>query len=614
VRGELSYIDGCHAETISFVKHYHKKSFELKDEYIRFIAEFADQPFISGKNIKEYFRYPFKDFSLWWFSLISEKNTLKTDSYQRLVKLKTFLDLAVIHRCKELWIDIEDKGLAECLAMSGIKTQNFRHDHINGDFVPFLKSVIVAILKFASFAYKVLLFRTALGGLKKRPAFLRRAKYILVTYFPLVDKKLFGQHIFMNKFYGSLQRAIEKRHSGEFAWLALMNRMDNLSWRQSATMACQVNQWGHTAFFIEEWLRLRDFFLGLVLYVLVAARFLVRIRKIRSAFCLPTGVVRIWPLFKMDWYQSFCGKILVEGILYYRAFSNLLKKAGDYTTILYISEMHAWEKALNVSVRERQHVKTIGIQHTIVPLLLLNYFPHKKEMIDGDYIATIPKPDYLGCVGEIPARLLLDIGWHTERVFSLGAIRSQHLKDLLDNTVPWEKREDKLVVALSYSPHESEEILRYISEAFGSGVSYKILIKGHPASPVEPMLRKLNSVLDPTIFQVVSTPLEKLLRTAKAIIVNESTAALEAVACHCPVIVPRLIATIDMNPLSGLSDLPIYVSSPQEMRQVADGVIHGNGVVLDHNECRMFIRNYFDFLDSDEEFLDRIEKVLATGA
>jgi len=614
VQEELSCITNCHTETISFVDYYHKKTFELKDEYIRFIAEFADKRFISGKSIKEFYRYPFKDFSLWWSSLVAEKNTLKTDSYQRFVKLKTLLDLAALHRCDEVWIDLEDTGLTECLIMSSIKTQNLRDVQTNGDLVPFFKSMIAAVVKLVSFTYKMLLFRTALGSLKKRTTSLMRAKYILVTYFPLVDRKLFSRHIFMDKYYGPLQRSIEKHYRGDFVWLAMMNRLDNLSWRQSVTMGRQINEWGHTLFFIEEWLRLRDLLEGLVVYMWVATRFIRKVPKIKRAFRFSAGKMEIWPLFKTDWYQSFCGKTLVESILYYRAFSNFLKYARKHATVLYMFEMHAWEKALNVSARERQNVKTIGIQHSIVPLLLLNYFPHSSEISNGDYIATMPKPDYLACVGKIPVRLFLKVGWDKKHVFSLGAIRFQYIRGLLGDVVPWDKRKDKIVVALSYSADESKEILKYILEAFRTGANYKVLIKGHPASPVEPILKDLNCTLDHNVFKVVSTPLDKLLSTAKAVIVNESTAALEAIACHCPVIIPRLMTTLDMNPLSGLSDLPIYVNSPQEMKRVVDQIVESKGGAHNFERCQTFIRSYFEFLDSDDAFLGRIERFSEIGA
>ena len=93
---------------VPFVRHFNKKAFSIRDDYIKFIAEFADAPRLKGRNLKEYFKCPFKQFSTWWFSLIAEKNSLKTNSYHRLVKLLTILDLQNKYSCNKIWLNISD--------------------------------------------------------------------------------------------------------------------------------------------------------------------------------------------------------------------------------------------------------------------------------------------------------------------------------------------------------------------------------------------------------------------------------------------------------------------------------------------------------------------------
>ena len=60
---------------------------EIRSEYIEFIANLPDRCRINNKNLKEWFYYPDGGISLWWLSLVAEKNTFKSDSFSRLVQL-----------------------------------------------------------------------------------------------------------------------------------------------------------------------------------------------------------------------------------------------------------------------------------------------------------------------------------------------------------------------------------------------------------------------------------------------------------------------------------------------------------------------------------------------
>lgn len=342
-------------------------------------------------------------------------------------------------------------------------------------------------------------------------------------------------------------------------------------------------------------------------FLYISFRFFIKLPFIKNQFRFQDK--KIWGIFKEDWYLSFSGYTLAEGLFYYQAFKKVFKRLPKGVKIVYLAENQPWEKALNIAAHSGRNLKTIGIQHTITPLLLLDYFNYEKELENGNYIQKTPKPDFLGCVGKIPFELFKKSGWDEKKLFILGAIRHQYLKDYLKKEISWEEKENKVVVALSIMPEESKEILLYIYQAFNNSSGYKVIIKGHPDLKTEELINSLNLNFDDKVFKVAKTSLSKLLPKAKCLIVTESSATLEGLTFGCTIIVPKLSGIVDMNPLSKISDLPIYVESPKELQKVTEEIMERTEGFYSYNKCKNLIEDYFKFPNSDKDFLRKIEEV-----
>ena len=595
---------------LNFPKLFNEKAFSMRDEYLQFVAEFAEKKFLDGENLKEFFRS--KNFSTWWFSLIAEKNTLKSDSYHKLCQFLTILDIQKKYSCDEIWLDISDPELTQSVIsqekIGGFTSRVSRNSRSKSDSALIMSNFVKTFGYFLLSLLRFLKIKTKMRRLNARKEILKNSRFLLVTYFPFFDEKQLERGKFIDKYYQPIQNALERKRE-QFAWLALIVRAPDFDWGKSVALGRQINEWGYPLYFSDEWLTLRDLFAIFGQYTRLSTKFLSKLPTISREFNCPDTDRNVWQIFKKDWYNSFCGITLFQGLAYHRLFNRAFSQLRKNTTITYVAEMHAWEKALNMAAREKKWLKVIGVQHTIVPLLLLNYFNHKTELRYGDNISTMPKPDYLACVGKIPAKLFKDSGWEKKRVFVLGAIRFQHYKKYLGREIPWNNRENKVVVALSISPEESREVLFYVYQAFKDQRRYQVIIKGHPFCPVRPLVDSLGIHLDKNVFKIVETPLSELLPTAKAMIVTESSATLESIACQCPVIVPLLPNMVDMNPLSGISDLPVYVSSPEELRKVVEKIVKRKKSPISFKKCKTFIEKYCDFPDSDEEFLRRISEV-----
>ena len=595
---------------IPFVRYFNKKAFSIRDDYIKFISDIGNAQIDGRKNLKEYFRCPFEQFSTWWFSLISEKNPLKSKSYHRLVTLLTILDLKNRHSCEEICLDINSKELTLCVInnANGKFTCSDLHGHALEPGIIYLLSHFIRTARDIAFTLRRVIFtKKVMRGLDNRNIILRNSEYLLITYFPLLSKKSAMKKRFVNKYYEPLQKALEKNYKGRFSWLGLDVTPAGLMWRDGIMLGRKVNEWDNCFFFCKEFLRAIDLLTIPIQYGYLSMKFLIKAHFLSGIFRHGVKKIDIWPLFRDDCHSSFCGWILIEGLLYYRIFTRALKKLKANSTVLYIAENLLWEKALNIAARKRCQIKTIGIQHTTVPLLLLNYFNDRTELQNENYIQSLPRPDYLGCTGNIPARLFLESGWGKNRVFVLGALRAQYLKHELERPVPWSRRKNKVIVALSIKPEESMEVLHYVRQAFTHCTDYEIIIKGHPFLALSELLISSNIKLDRNIFRIVETSLVELLPEAKALIVTGSSSALESIAHQCPVIIPRLSRVVDMNPLSGISSLGIYVESPKELKDAVDKIMQKGESPLSYSDCKTLVEDYWEFPDSATDFLRRIE-------
>ena len=294
-----------------------------------------------------------------------------------------------------------------------------------------------------------------------------------------------------------------------------------------------------------------------------------------------------------------------------RIFDSITAALPEGATVMYLAENKAWERALNFAFHREKKLKTVAVLHTSLPLLLLSFFDYKDDLKEPEGAPfAIPRPDYTACNGRIPLELFRKTGWDDEKAFLWFALRYQHLKAYLGENISWRERQNRILVVLSTIPRESQELLFFVHRAFRDAEkNCQIIIKEHYHLPAKFYMKRLKMDFDRERFVFSNEDLNKTLRTVKAAIVTGSSVALESLALGCPVIIPRLASVVDMNPLSGVSDLPIYVDSPRILRGTAEDIIKRPDSPLSFDKRKRFIEDYFEFFDSERDLLERIEKL-----
>jgi len=263
-------------------------------------------------------------------------------------------------------------------------------------------------------------------------------------------------------------------------------------------------------YIIDEWLCLKDFFFVLRDYFTTVFLFLLNYKT----HVLQDKVLS--PILLRDWWYSFAGGVLIEGLFYEWMFKNL-KSKSEIFCIKYVFENHAWEKALCIVFKDTYK---IGILQSAVGANTLHYYCGEKES------KIIPKPDWLWVYGEI-AKEVMEVYFPDMDIEVIGDLRG-NVDKINHVDFKWGPQVETLVV-LGPIKRANRELLDWAYENLHS-----FIIKNHRD--------------DRTDYQVDSiTDFYRELPFIESIVTYSSTLAVEASAIGIPVYFPDLPSFVPLE-------------------------------------------------------------------
>ncbi len=209
----------------------------IKPLYIRFIAQLPYRVQYKGRGLKEIFALD-DHTSVWWFSLIAEKNPYKSDSFNTLVHLESAIRIIKEKRVDRLIFGCRNRKLRQALqeyarsnaiefriisakAPGGMREKILRwHKWLLlrsfGHLLYFMiKEFVKAALIYAQ-------FRRCKRDVKTGDSLLA------VLYYPAFDMEAAKAGVFKNKQYVGLQDSLESE-GRSITWLALSYPKDSLT-------------------------------------------------------------------------------------------------------------------------------------------------------------------------------------------------------------------------------------------------------------------------------------------------------------------------------------------------------------------------------------------------
>ena len=544
---------------------------KLRNIYIRFVAELPERVYDKKENLKKVFSLD-KYTTLWWFSSISEKNTFKSEVFNRLSQLDAIVEVVnrekvgkIIFGCRnrKLQNALYDFSCINSIEFETLPTRkkgSLRVSIREFQNLFYFKHTFLLLYFAAHFFLRTWKIKRKLGTLTRMPA--NNIPTMIITYYPNLDIVSAKDGIFKNKYYEYLQESMES-YGRDITWIAMYVKNNSLSFKESLEYAEQLIKNGYNIYFLEEFISIGMQIKCLLILLRISLKFI----RIEKSICLrhTFGTYNFYKIFKDDWYSSFAGAIGYIGLLYYSVFKSLLSKL-EVGKCLYYCEMHAWEKALlSAKASLGTEICFFGYQHATIPRMLLNYFNDSREISEcGDY--KMPQPDKIICNGQLTYSYMRECGWPEEKLCIVEAIRYNHLKEYMRSKCK-EKR-DIVLLVLSISPLESSSILNVIYESLYTVKSVEFWVKPHPFLQIEEVFMLSGINLDNCSFLIKNEPIEKLLAEARIAIVGESSVSIEALALGCEVVIVNAPEWINMSPLKDMKAGMVKTTrSQEELRQ-----------------------------------------------
>ncbi len=576
----------------------------LRERYLRWIAEIPEQIQSDGKNFKELFAIDGQA-SLWWLSLVAEKNPYKSESFNQLAQLDAVVKTIEINQMTRVIVfggsSKFNRALSVYCRRQKIGWQNHKADaarkkgwkrlfrEFSGAF--FLKHLLHLFVFSSIFLLRSLKIKNILHRSQRKAA--TPGDLLIMTCYPSLDLTAAEAGMYRNKFFSSIQESLENQRQN-VTWLAQYVPNNTTSFPKAFDYVKRFITDGHRIFFLEEahsWrLHLRTI-LKLIGFGLKFRRLEKQIEKLHA-----WKGYGFYPLLRDDWYSSFAGTTGYLGMIYYALFQNHLKNIVT-RQCLYLAELHAWEKALLLA-RDAvcPQMKCLGYQSGTVSRMTFNYFNDPREIHDQNRF-PFPKPEIILCNGRLPYRYFRESGWKDEELKIVEATRYCYLKKYLNEGVPGKR--SVVLIACSISPEESSSIGKFVYEAYRDDPQTEIWLKPHPFLPIEKLIEAMGVTQNGIPFKIKYDPIEELLREAKVVVVGESGVSIEALALGCEVMIVNGAEWINMSPLKDVRSSIVHtVNTPDELKSKISAILGKPYNAIYHKVEAVKIIDEFFYLNS----------------
>ncbi len=528
---------------------------------------------VAGRSLREWLMTPGGETSAWWFTLLSEKNPLKTDVFLKIAQLNAVDDLLSSCEYGFCLVASTDRGWGKAVASAASRHSvparrlcSFGPLGWRARGKDFLKwagpwgDISMGLFRLSSFAVRGVLARWVMGAFPKRKR--HPLSLLCVTYFPALDRSAAETGEFVNRFSGPLQDFL-RRQGRQVNWLLMAVPYDGFGFAAALKMGRFFASVGEAIFFLEEFFGPKQMWACVRSWAKLMWVYRRITRSVGARFWSGgLAVPEADPLLARLWRRSTLGDVGVEGVAFLECFKGAFNGFSDATACLYFLEMQAWEKALNAARRGHTKAVTIGFQHSAFSKNHFSHFHTAGEISSRGQPGGLPLPDVLGCNGDVSRKIFVEQG-HV-RVRCLEALRHFHLMRPPEGIV--EKKKPPVLLLIGASDKEGmKSLLSMAIQAFPHPAKFEVWVKPHPGGRLDKVLREMCFEGPESLpFKVVHDPMPALLKASRVVAATDSSASVEAVGFGCRVILPVMSNVLSMNALMGHEGFYEKVYNPSE--------------------------------------------------
>ena len=557
-------------ELISSIPRYLETHAErLRKKYLEFIHNLGESV-INGKSVVEHLDVG-EGFSFWWMSQLAEKSPFKSPKIYDCLRLLALEEILLERRPHELILNSPDRVLANAMRALCQNLQiNFNWHHKKTIKIRWSLHDIYHALPYplqALISLRHLVAKWPICQLQRPQWFFSEDAVFMCSYFFNLDEVACNNGHFYSRQWEGLPECLQK--SGKHInWVHhFLFSPGSPDVKTGIKWATQFNhnaktQGNHS--FIESFLSFRVILVVLKNWIWLNI-ISWRLRSVSGSFRPKGSAVWLWPLLRRDWQTSLTGPSAINNCLWLELFDIMFREMPYQKIGLYLWENQGWESALIRAWRRHGHGKIIGVPHATVNFWHLNNFDDPLSLELTKAYAK-PIPEQLAVNGPIAWDAFVKIGYPTERLVEVEALRFQYLdpehhRKAKKNTKCINHDESiKVLVLGDFTFKQTKKMLECLSNA-QKLADNKILVTLKP-HPVCEFLRKDCPELS---FDLTDKPLPEIMQYFDlAFSSNTTSASVDALLQGLPVAVFLDGDDLNHSPLRGGNGVQ-FVATAEEL-------------------------------------------------
>lgn len=382
---------------ISLTEFVENNSIKIRKTYIDLINLLGEKK-INNVSLIELLKLD-NNYSIWWMSLLYEKNfykspqvlnSLKVIALQylildkklsniKIINLPNICNKSIIILSKKLKINIELKNL-------NYKKENILKK-ILCKFSSNLFRSIFTLLKYSYFAKKVKNF-------KNNDNLNNDDVITIVSYFLNYNNDLLSKNLFYSDYWGNLNNTIKKINH-KIRWLHIISdkNLDYKKFKKNFEIINADNKI-EQHHFLESNITNKIIINTLFSYLKIYFRALF-FKKQKYFKTNEYDVEYLWDILKFDLFSSISGPNAIRNILIHNLFNSFFEKNLNHSKLLYLHEGQGWEKSLIYLFKKNNEniKKIIGVIQSPIRFWDLKLFDNFKSNSSLEY--ALPFPDKL---------------------------------------------------------------------------------------------------------------------------------------------------------------------------------------------------------------------------
>lgn len=564
---------------------------------------------VANRHLKSWLMLPDKGVSSWWFSMISEKNSVQDDVFFKIAQvnaIKHYLSSAKHSICM---VAVQDKMLRdsvlECLNTLGVsvtRMQTPKHTKKITRKQKLLYAMTQAGLGSALLSAMVhlsLWWRQGRLARRKMAPLSSRLKgnhpLLFTSYFPNIDEDAAKRGILRNRYAEALQAKCAEL-TLPLTWLMMPVYYNGHDFASAVNLAKRFHDQGEKIFLLQEFYTWSVLCKSLYYWLRqLCMSILLRSGISFADVAHPLAGSECAPLMRYLWWHSLVGTSGIRGIIFYLTYKEVFKQIRGIEKCVYYCEMQAWEKACVAAKNQCAPQATcLAFQHTVVMRNYFNYFYAKDEVVRTRRITDMPLPDKIIANGQLMYALLSESSY--PNLCQAEAVRQLYLNRLEGVTKNRQSSSSDPSICLlvgSCDRRETKALISLFLMAFPEPPPFEVWIKGSPVNPVEPLFSALGVSFDQTYIKICKHDVAQALGMTSIAFVANTTVAIEAVGFGCEVMIPVLADTMLMNPIIDTTANYTLITTPIALRTRVLAHYAGN-VFVTENQQNSFIHHYWN--------------------